>query len=287
MLRGATAPCRPAGRTPARRPNRRGGSSRRRAPGARDGSCRSSRRRERPGRACRARARWSLTTAFHSPPVYWAGVCTRGSKRSTTRSFKRLVQHAYVVGQVGNLSYVCFLQPRISTWSPLPLEHKCPHPSPRPAGRGHTACILQESGHCNEIIADGRGWKQGRVWPYILATGSHLSIGSGQRPGNSPSPGHRPGETIAFTHVFGPTGQRFAERLARWAEKQRFVAQFPRAMPWAWRTAPLRGNRNVARRPCRTQGWHRLGGRSDFVESVGTLRRTVRHRMPDLPWLSP
>ena len=24
-----------------------------------------------------------LATAFHSPPMYWAGVCTRGSRRST------------------------------------------------------------------------------------------------------------------------------------------------------------------------------------------------------------
>ena len=35
---------------------------------------------------------WSLTTAFHSPPTYWAGVCTRG-RRWSTIVFQRLVQH--------------------------------------------------------------------------------------------------------------------------------------------------------------------------------------------------
>ena len=40
----------------------------------------------------------------------------------------------------------------------------------------------------------------------------------GRRPCGSPSPGHRPGEREAAGPSIGPTGQRFDERLARWAD---------------------------------------------------------------------
>src|SRR6516162_158999 len=38
--------------------------------------------------------RWSLTTLFSSPPMYWAGICTRGRRRST--AWRREV--LYMVG---------------------------------------------------------------------------------------------------------------------------------------------------------------------------------------------
>ena len=137
----------------------------------------------------------------------------------------------------------------------------------------------------------------GRAWAAKLRVGcegqgpvrSPCPVGcEGQGPVCSPSPGRRPGEFWhARTHVVGPTGQSFPERLARWAEWCMESHLLPRAMPWAGRSVPLRGSQNAIEnllharlRPNRVLG---NGPRVDGLQSIfarrfssGSIRRTAK-----------
>ena len=106
------------------------------------------------------------------------------------------------------------------------------------AGRSRSSSRKCSNGTARPAIS-GRIWCRRRTRsdsPRKAAIGGRSVLSRpGQRPGSSPSPGHRPGETITIAHISGPTGQPFAERLARWADNDGSRGPIPQgdALGWA------------------------------------------------------
>ena len=70
---------------------------------------------------------------------------------------------------------------------------------------------------------------------------------AGRRPCRSPSPGHRPGDRSQLLPICRPNGPRVRRTVGPLCRKHRFdSSNFPRAMLWAGRTAPLRGRQGIA-----------------------------------------
>jgi hypothetical protein len=75
---------------------------------------------------------------------------------------------------------------------------------------------------------------------------------AGRRPCRSPSPGHRPGDRSPLLPICRPNGPRVRRTVGPLGRQHRFdSSNFPRAMPWAGRTAPLRGRHGIAAKSSR------------------------------------